>query len=96
MILKEQFPESFNSTTMHMLFKGGKGRKEILSDNRFTHSMTWMPRLAEALVVEEEIEGPLVEKSTMYQIGGQPKHRAVELMFSMLSCCEICSSDKRI
>ena len=85
MILKEQFPESFNSTTLHMIFKGGKGRKEILSDNRFIHSKTWMPRLAEALVVEEGMKGPLVENSTMYQIGGQPKHRAEELMFSMKS-----------
>ena len=68
-----------------MIFKGGKGRKEILSDNRFIHSKTWMPRLAEALVVEEGMKGPLVEKSTMYQIGGQPKHRAEELMFSMKS-----------
>ena len=85
MILKEQFPESFNTTTLHMIFKGGKGRKEILSDNRFIHSKTWMPRLAEALVVEEGLKKPLVEKSSIFQIGGQPKHRPEELMFSMKS-----------
>ena len=85
MILKEQFPQAFNTTTLHMIFKGGKGRKEILSDNRFIHSKTWMPRLAEALVVEEGLKKPLVEKSSIYQIGGQPKHRPEELMFSMKS-----------
>ena len=68
MITKEQFPVEFNMTTLHMIFKGGKGKKEILSDNRFIHSKTWMPRLAEALVVEEGMKKPLVENSTIYQI----------------------------
>jgi hypothetical protein len=68
-----------------MIFKGGKGKKEILSDNRFIHSKTWMPRLAEALVVEEGMKKPLVENSTIYQIGGQSKHRPEELIFSMKS-----------
>ena len=53
MISKEQFPNEFNTTTLHMIFKGGKGKKEILSDNRFIHSKTWMPRLTVALAVEE-------------------------------------------
>ena len=85
MISKEQFPNEFNMTTLHMIFKGGKGKKEILSDNRFIHSKTWMPRLAEALVVEEGMKKPLVEKSTIYQIGGQAKHRPEELVFSVKS-----------
>ena len=65
--------------------KGGKGKKEILSDNRFIHSKTWMPRLAEALIVEEGMKRPLVEKSTIYQIGGQSSHRPEELVFSIKS-----------
>ena len=72
-------------TTLHMIFKGGKGKKEILSDNRFIHSKTWMPRLAEALIVEEGMKESLVEKSTIYQIGGQAKHRPEELIFSVKS-----------
>ena len=68
-----------------MIFKGGKGKKEVLSDNRFIHSKMWMPRLAEALVVEEGMKNPLVENSTIYQIGGQSKHRPEELVFSMKS-----------
>ena len=85
MIAKEHFPNEFNTTTLHMIFKGGKGKKEVLSDNRFIHSKTWMPRLAEALVVEGGMKNPLVENSTIYQIGGQPKHRPEELVFSMKS-----------
>ena len=85
MISKEQFPNEFNMTTLHMIFKGGKGKKEILSDNRFIHSKTWMPRLAEALIVEEGMKESLVEKSTIYQIGGQAKHRPEELIFSVKS-----------
>ena len=42
-----------------------------------------MPRLAEALVVEEGMKKPLVENSTIYQIGGQAKHRPEELVFSV-------------
>ena len=69
MIAKEQFPNEFNATTLHMIFKGGKGKIEVLSDNRLIHSKTWMPRLAEARIVEEGMKRPLVEKSTIYQIG---------------------------
>ena len=85
MIEKEQFPEAFKETTLHQIFKGGKGKKEILSDNRFIHSKPWMPRMAEAMVVEEWMKAPLVEESTMYQIGGQPGHRPEELMFVVKS-----------
>ena len=35
MFEEEDFPEEFQNTTLHMVFKGGKGRKEILSDSRF-------------------------------------------------------------
>jgi hypothetical protein len=85
MAAEETFPESFRNTTLHMIFKGGKGRREVLSDNRFIHSKPWLPRAAEACVVEEGLKGPLVEGSSMYQIGGQPGHRAEELIFVMKS-----------
>ena len=85
MLEKEQFPSAFKHTTLHMIFKGGKGRKEILTDNRFIHSKSWFPRLAEALVVQGGMKGPLVEGSTIYQIGGQPGHRPEELIFAIKS-----------
>ena len=95
MIEKEQFPNEFNETTLHMIFKGGKGKKEVLSDNRFIHSKTWMPRLAEALLVEGGMKQPLVEKSTIYQIGGQSKHRPEELIFSIKSLVAKVRNEKR-
>ena len=95
MIEREQFPNEFNETTLHMIFKGGKGKKEVLSDNRFIHSKSWMPRLAEALLVEGGMKQPLVEKSTIYQIGGQSKHRPEELIFSIKSMVAKIREEKR-
>ena len=67
-----------------MIFKG-KGKKENLSDNRFIHSKSWLPRLVEGLIVEEGVKEALVTKSSMFQIGGQPGHRPEEHMFVMRS-----------
>ena len=78
MIEKEVFPSSFQETTLHMIFKGGKGRRQNLPDNRFVHSKFWFPRTVEGLLVAQGLKEPLVEGSTMYQIGGQPGHRAEE------------------
>ena len=85
MIEKEVFPNCFKETTLHMIFKGGKGRRQNLSDNRFVHSKFWFPRLVEGLIVVEGLKKPLIEGSSMYQIGGQPGHRAEELIFAMKS-----------
>jgi hypothetical protein len=85
MIEEEKFPDCFKETTLHMIFKGGKGRRENLSENRFIHSKFWFPRLVEGLIVGEGLKQPLVQNSSMYQIGGQPGHRFEELVFSMKS-----------
>ena len=85
MIQKEEFPQCFQETTLHMIFKGGKGRKHILSDNRFVHSKFWFPRTVEGLVVIEGLKKPLVEGSSVYQIGGQPGHRSEEHVFVLKS-----------
>ena len=37
LIEKEEFPKCFKETTLHMIFKGGKGKREKLSHNRFIH-----------------------------------------------------------
>ena len=68
-----------------MIYKNGKGRRELLPSNRFIHSKSWFPRIAEALVVEEGLKSPLIDGSSIYQIGGQPGHRAEELVFSLKS-----------
>ena len=52
-IEKEEFPRSFKETTLHMIFKGGKGKRENQSENRFIHSKFWFPRLVEGLIVGE-------------------------------------------
>ena len=85
MIERETFPSSFQETTLHMIFKGGNGRRQMLTDNRFVHSKTWYPRTVEGLLVVQGLKEPLVNQSSMYQIGGQPSHRAEEHIFSLKS-----------
>ena len=58
MFKTEQFPETFKDAMLHMLYKG-KGRKEDLSCNRFIHCKSWLPRLAEACLVEGGIKKPM-------------------------------------
>ena len=74
-IQTEEFPDCFKETTLHMIFKGGQGKREKLSDSRFIHSKFWFPRLVEGLIVGEGLKKPLLIGSLMYQIGGQPGHR---------------------
>ena len=86
MIEQEEFPISFQETTLHMIFKGGKkGKRENLSDNRFIHSKSWWPRTVEGLTVLGGLKEPLISNSSIYQIGGQPGHRSEELVFSVRS-----------
>lgn len=68
-----------------MIFKGGKGRREILSDNRFIHSKERFARAAEGMVIEDGLKAPLLDGSSIYQIGGQPMHRPEELVFVIKS-----------
>ena len=69
MIQKDEIPSEFRKTTLHIIYKG-KGKREDLSKNRFIHSKSWFPRLVEGLVVEGALKKPLVEKSSIFQIGG--------------------------
>ena len=85
MFKEESFPAEFRDTVLHMIFKGGKSKSEVLSDNRFIHSKNWFPRMVESLVVEEGLRRPLVEGSSIYQIGGQAGHRSEELVFVVKS-----------
>ena len=77
------FPASFDNTTLHQIYKG-KGPKEVLSNSRYIHSKEWLPRLNEGMVVEF-MKDIILKKSSPYQIGGQPGHRAQEHIFSIKS-----------
>ena len=80
MFKEETFPRKFQNTVLHMIFKG-VGRKSILSQNRFIHCKDFWARCAEGLVVEDGLKTPLIEGSSIYQVGGQPGHRSEELVF---------------
>ena len=85
MVKEEYFPGSFDNTVLHMIFKGGKGkRKDELKANRFIHSKSWLPRLVEGVVVEE-MKPSILGGSSRYQVGGQAGHRPQELLFVMRS-----------
>ena len=84
MFKEEKFPDRFKETLLHMIYKGS-GSREILSNNRFIHCKSWLPRAAESLVVGDGLKEPLIAGSSIYQIGGQPKHRPEELVFVMKS-----------
>jgi hypothetical protein len=86
MFQEEIFPSEFQKTRLHMIFKKGcSGGREILSYSRFIHSKHWFARTSEALIVEDGVRGPLVEGSSIYQIGGQAGHRSEELVFVVKS-----------
>ena len=80
----EQFPEAFKDTVLHMIYKG-KGKKEELPNNRFIHCKSWLPRVAEACLVEGGMKQAMVEESSRYQVGGQAGHRPEELLFCFKS-----------
>ena len=69
-----------------MIYKG-KGRKEELPNSRFIviHCKSWLPRVAEACLVEGGIKKAMVEQSSQFQVGGQAGHRPEELLFTMKS-----------
>jgi hypothetical protein len=79
----EQFPHSFRETILHMLWKK-KGPAEILRNNRFIHMKNYWPRLCEALVMGQMKE-QILEKSSIFQVGGQPGHSPDEHLFTIKS-----------
>ena len=85
MFMNETLPMEFQNPTLHVILKSCNVRKEILSQNRFVHCKGWFARVAESLVVEDGLKQPLIEGSSMYQIGGQPGHRPEEMVYVMKS-----------
>ena len=82
MIEEEKYPEDFDNTTLHQIYK--HGNKNELSSFRYIHSKHWCPRVTEAMVVSGPKKKILESASTM-QCGGLPGHRSSEHLFSMLS-----------
>ena len=80
---KEQIPSSFDFTTLVQIYKG-KGLREELANSHFIHSKQWLPRMAEAMVVDKFKE-KLIDSMTKYQIGGKPGHRPSEHLFVVKS-----------
>ena len=83
MIQEEKFPKSFDDTDLVQLYKG-KGPRDILSNSRFIHTKKWLPRTCESLIVTE-MKDIIFESASKFQIGGQPKHRIQEHIFTIRS-----------
>ena len=81
--MEEEFPRAFDYTTLNQIFKG-KGRREVLSNNRYIHGKDWLPRITEGMVVEE-MKVKILDSSSPYQIGGQPGHQPQEHIFTIKS-----------
>ena len=61
MFRDEIFPTEFQETTLHMILKNGKKRKEILTQNRFVHCKECRARFTEGFVGEGGLRNPLLE-----------------------------------
>ena len=71
-IMNEEFPRSFDITTLIQIPK--KGSQLNLDNSRFIHMKQWMPRLCEALTVAKMKED-ILNAGTKFQIGGCPGQR---------------------
>ena len=83
MIQEEKFPNSFDKTELVQLYKG-KGPRDILLNSHFIHNKKWLPRTCESLIVSE-MKDIIFENASKFQIGGQPKHRIQEYIFTIRS-----------
>ena len=87
MIEEENFPKSFDKTSLVQIYKG-KGPSNVLSNSRFIHTKDWLPRTCESLIVTE-MKDSIFNSSSKFQIGGQPKHRIQEHLFTMRSIIDL-------
>ena len=81
-INKEEFPSSFDITTLIQLPK--KGSLLYLDNSRYLHIKEWPARLVEALTVRE-MKDPIFSAGTKYQIGGCPGQRTQFHLFVIKS-----------
>ena len=81
-IKTEEFPNSFNITTLIQLPK--KGSQLELDNSRFIHVKHWMPRLCEAVTVGR-MKDNILAAGTKLQIGGVPGQRTQFHLFVIKS-----------
>ena len=69
----EVAPADWECTTLVQIFKG-KGLKEILENNRYVHTKSWMPKLFESILVQR-MKPKIMENMTKFLLGGTVGHR---------------------
>ena len=89
-IEREDFPSSFDVTTLIQLPK--KGSPLDLENSSFIHIKHWMPRLCEALTVSKMKES-ILASGTKYQIGGCPGQRTQFHLFVVKSLMALRKSE---
>ena len=66
-----------------------EGPSEMLKNNRFIHTKeSFLPRTCEALAANK-MKQRILEKSTKYQVGGQPGHSPEEHIYSIKSVWQV-------
>ena len=81
-IYSEVFPSRFDITTLVQLPK--KGSAQELDNKRFIHIKEWLPRLVEALIVDQ-MKDEIFAAGSKFQIGGCPGKRTVFHLFVLKS-----------
>ena len=76
MIAEETFASRFFETTLCQLCKR-KGSVCYLNNHRYIHLKYWMPKLCEAIAVDQ-MKDKIICGGTMYHIDGIPGHRREE------------------
>ena len=79
----EQKPEQWRNTIIVQLYKG-KGEISDFSNQRNIHTKEYTPKCFEGILVDKSKE-KIVSTCSKFQIGGIPKHRSQENLFSVKS-----------
>ena len=77
----EDVPDSFRQTVLYMIWKR-KGPMNVLKNNRFLHIKDVLARTVDALIVAK-MKQPIVESSSIYQVGGLPGHSTEEHLLTL-------------
>ena len=92
MLEKETFPQRFFETRLCQLWKK-KGSVSDLNNHRYIHMKDWLPKLCEALTVDQ-MKTEIISGGTIYQIGGIPGHRREEHLVVVKSLIQMSLSRK--
>ena len=91
----ENIPSRFFLTILIQLYKG-KGCLQQLTNSRYLHIKDYLPRVFEALVVDD-MKDDIVAASSKFQIGGKPGMRTMFHLFvfkSIMANCENSTNGK--